>query len=58
MAAIISLKTQHDAAGQPVQIQYRDHNVDHGRIERAFKRRKGPMSAPTCKIAEHANGEN
>ena len=54
MAAIISLKTQHDAAGQPVEIQYRDHNIDNERIERAFKRRKGPMSAPTCKMSEHA----
>ncbi|CAD6593156.1 MAG: hypothetical protein ASARMPREDX12_006868 [Alectoria sarmentosa] len=46
MTAILSVKTQHDVAGKQVRIQYKDHDIDHERIERAFKRRKGPLNAP------------
>lgn len=41
MAVITLVKKQHDAAGSKVRIQYKNHEVDHERIERAFKRRKG-----------------
>ena len=53
MTAILSVKTQHDVAGKQVRIQYKDHDIDHERIERAFKRRKGPLNAPRCKVSEH-----
>ena len=49
MTAILSVKTQHNAAGNQVRIQYKNHNVGHERIERAFKRRKGPLNGPRCK---------
>ena len=54
MAAIISLKKRYDAAGHSVRFQYRDQDIDNERIERALKRRKGPMNAPTCERSEHA----
>ena len=56
MTAILSVKTQYDVAGKQVRIQYKDHDIDHERIERAFKRRKGPLNAPSCKISEYTGG--
>ena len=58
MTAILSLKMRHDAAGEKVRIQYKDHEVDHDRIERALKRRKGPLSGPRCKTSNNRSRLN
>ena len=49
MTVILWLKMQHDAAGEQVRIWYKGHEVDQDRIERALKRRKGPLNRPRCK---------
>ena len=42
---------QHEAAGEQVRIQYKDHEVDQDRIERALKRHKGPLNGLGCKVS-------
>ena len=53
MIAILSVKTQHEAAGRQVRIQYKNRDVDQERIEREFKRRKGLLNDPRRKPPEH-----
>lgn len=53
MTIMLSMKKDCDAAGKQVRFQYKGHEIDQGRIERASKRRKGPLPSTTSAALSH-----
>ena len=49
MKAMLALKRQRQARGKDTRFQYKGHDVEQERLERAEKRRRREMASPTCK---------
>ena len=44
-----AIKRKRQAEGKDIRFQFHGHEVEQERIERAYKRRKGPLSSPRGK---------
>lgn len=43
---MLSLKRKRQRAGKDARFQYKGHDVEQERMERAWKRQKGPLLSP------------
>ena len=45
---MLSLKRKRQSAGKDARFQYKGHDVEQERMERAWKRQRGPLLSPDC----------
>lgn len=48
MAVMLYFWREGRAMGKNIRFQYKGHDIEQERIERAYKRRKISLSSPTC----------
>lgn len=46
---MLALKRKRQSDGKDARFQYKGHNVEQERMERAWKRQRGPLLSPECK---------
>ncbi len=49
MTTMLALKRKRQALGKDIRFQYKGHDVEQERLERAYKRQKRQLASPTCK---------
>lgn len=54
---MLSVKKDYDTAGKQIRFQYRGQEIDQGRIERASKRRKGPLPSSISESLSHPTND-
>ena len=47
---MLSLKRKRLDVGKDARFQYKGHDVEQERMERAWKRQKGPLLSPECEL--------
>lgn len=47
---MLSLKRKRQSAGKDARFQYKGHDVEQERMERAWKRQRGPLPSPECRF--------
>ena len=52
---MLSMKRKRQAIGDDARFEWRGHNIEQERIERASKRMKGPLSSPQRRFLRHDN---
>jgi hypothetical protein len=50
---MLSMKRKRQEIGKDARFQWRGHDVEQERIERASKRIKGPLVSPECELVNH-----
>ena len=49
MTSMLALRRKFLASGKDIRFQYKGHNVEEEKLERAGKRRRRELASPTCK---------
>ena len=49
MKTMLALKRKRQALGKDIRFQYKGHDVEQERLERAYKRQRRELATPTCK---------
>lgn len=52
---MLSMKRKQQEIGGDARFQWRGHDIDQARIERASKRMRGPLMSPECELMIHDN---
>ena len=50
LRVMLSLKRKRQSLGKDARFQYKGHDVEQERMERAWKRQRGPLQSPDCEF--------
>ena len=55
LRVMLSMKRKRQEIGKDARFQWRGHDVEQERVERASKRVKGPLMSPECELSNYGD---